>query len=111
MAAFRNSGEGFMFVDNEGYEIELNQDNYWVWLNREQPLMDMAQVSDDRDGLSWSWFRLDQGDETFNQMDMMARKVGSVILRETVTEDVQTVFDQRHSFDDIDDHFEELLDE
>ena len=108
MAQFRDSENGYKFVDEEGYEIEMNQDNYWVWLNREQPLLDMAQLQDERDGLSWPWFRLDVGDETFNQLDMMARKVGTVVLRETVTEDVQTVFDKRHAFDNIDDAWDEL---
>ena len=108
MATFRDSENGYKFVDNDGYEIEMNQDNFWVWLNREQPLMDMAQLEDDRDGDSWAWFRMDVGEETFEQLNHMAFMVGSYILRETVTEDVQQVFDRRHSFDDIDECWEEL---
>ena len=107
MATFRNSETGFMFIDNDDYEIELNQDNYFVWLSRNEPLKDMAQLTDPRDDLSWAWFRFDVGDETFNQLDMIARQVGSVVLRETVTEDVQTVFDALHTF--TDDDFDHLL--
>lgn len=108
MAKFENSENGFKFVDNDDYEIPLHQNNFFVWLNREQPLMDMAQLEDDRDGLSWSWFRMDVGLDTFNQLDMMARQVGSVILRETVTEDIQTVFNARHSFENLDEAWDEL---
>lgn len=100
MATFNNSENGYRFIDNDGYEIELTEDNYFVWLSRDEPLKDMAQVDDDRDGLSWSWFRYDVGDEMFNTLDTMARKVGTVVLKSTVTEDISQVFDQRHRFTD-----------
>lgn len=111
MATFSNSENGFNFVDDDGYEIPLNQDNFFMWLSREQPLKDMAQVTDDRDDLSWSWFRYDVGEETFERLNHMAFQVGSFILRDTVTEDVQMVFDARHNFENVEDHLDELSDE
>lgn len=108
---FYNSETGYNFDSGDGLDLELDQNNYWLWLSRAEPYMDMAQVTDPRDDESWTWFRCDVGDETFNSLDMMARKIGSVVLRETPTEDVQDVFHARHSFEDIEEHLEELNDE
>lgn len=107
MGKFINHEQGFAFEDSEGYQIPLNQDNYWVWLHREEPLKDMAQVEDDRDGLSWYFFRYDHA-ESFDQLDMMARKVGVVVLRSFPMETIETVFENQHQL--TDDDFNALLD-
>lgn len=106
MARFINHEEGFGF-DADDYLIPLNQDNYWVWLHRDEPHYDMAQVEDDRDGLSWYWHRWDVGDETFNQLDMMARKVGCVVLRSEANDQIKQIFDNKHQVND--DELDQLL--
>lgn len=98
MARFIDHNEGYAFEDNEGYQIPLNDQNYWVWLHREEPLKDMAQVEDDRDGLSWYFFRFDHA-ESFDSLDMMARKVGRVILGSHPVEGVELVFNNQHRID------------
>lgn len=100
MARFHDTEFGYGFDSEDGLDMELHQDNYWVWLSRSEPRMDMAQVTDPRDNESWFWFREQVGDETFNDLDMMARKVGSVVLRATPTEDVQDVWHSRYACPD-----------
>ena len=106
MGKFIDHNEGYAFQDNEGYIVPLNDQNYWVWLHREEPLKDMAQVEDDRDGLSWYFFRYDHL-EVFDQLDMMARKVGRVILSSHPVEGVEKVFESQHRL--TDDDFDKLL--
>ena len=99
-ARFYQEGDSYFFESNDGLDMELDTDNYWVWLNRSIPLMDMAQVTDPRDDESWTWFRYDMENDDFNDLDMIARKVGSVILRQNPTEDVELVFHNRHQIRD-----------
>lgn len=114
MATFNNSETGgFRFIDNDDFEIELNQDNFWVWLHRDEPHYDMAQVEDPRDQLSWYWHRWDVDADTFNQLDMMARQVGRVVLGSTANDDIIQIFDNKHQVTDenIDNFFEESTDD
>lgn len=97
MARFHESEFGYAFESGDGLDLELDQHNLWVWMNRSEPFMDMAQVNDPRDGESWFWFRDYLGDESFDDIYSIARKVGSVVVRATPTEDVQDVWHQRHA--------------
>lgn len=100
MGSFHSTEFGYGFESGDGVDVELNQHNFWVWINRSEPFMDMVQVTDPRDDRPWTWFREKVGDETFDEIETMARTVGSIILRATPTEEMQDVWHSRYAAPD-----------
>lgn len=97
MARFYEQDPGYWFDSGDGLDMLLHQDNFWVWENRTEPALDMAQVTDPRDSLSWYWFREQLGEDEFEKLSDMAFKIGSFVLRDTPTEDVQDVWHGKNS--------------
>jgi len=108
---------GKIFSDNEKYMfdsgetppfiVELNENNLWGNMHREQPWLDRVAVEDPRDNLAWSWFRADEDPDTFDRMMGVVLEVGSVLIRATAVTDLSNLFDNKHQIQDTE--IDELL--
>jgi hypothetical protein len=102
---FDREGEYIFEVDE--IEIPLHENNFLANIHRQASYMDRLGVEDPRDNLFFVWYRSDQDPEVFNQMLRVAMEVGSVLLRDTPTTEVEAQFDRLHQLSD--DEFTQFL--
>lgn len=98
MATFKEQ-DGWYYLETEGQEILLGEDNFIVHLHRDMELLDKASVQDPEDEMWWSWYRYDHDEDVFNSIANIAQLVGTVVLRGKPFEHVREEFFDQHNFD------------
>ncbi len=84
------------------YEARLNEDNLMGNFHRKAPLYDCIAIHDATDGAWWTWWRYDQPEEVFEQLEFVTNAVGTFVVRDTVMADMEERFDNRHQFTETD---------
>ncbi len=62
----------FIYIDAEGYSQQLNEQNSMLFINMAANEMDAIAIIDERDGMTWWWFR-----GVHDYFEEMVQKIGS----------------------------------
>jgi hypothetical protein len=103
--------------ENGDYDVALGEENFFAHLHETvddemncQPtadyLMDRVGVLDTRDQEWWTYWRYDHEDD-FPTLEYIARKLGTVLIRQTALPSTIEIFQNQHQFSDTD--FDSLL--
>jgi hypothetical protein len=98
---------GFWCQPDKGEPFDLHQNNTMLNLHRAEAYKDRFAIIE---GEIWNqWWRSDETEETFDQMENIGLVIGTVLLRETATVALNALFDTSHQLTDSD--VNHLLDE
>ena len=101
MARVHETDDGF-FYEVDDIDIPLNEETYSAFQHRQagSRLLDWIGVLDPRDEEHYSHFRYDQPEQEFNQMMLLAQRIGTVVVRDTPFDYIQEMFDKRYGLSD-----------
>ena len=96
-----NNGEVDMRLNNDNFLANLHEVmSFEGWIaETEDHIYDRVAVEDPEDKEWWILWRAEHGDETFAKLEFMARRCGSLLIRQTVLEQVKTQFDAKFGGD------------
>lgn len=89
------AGVEYWFIPDGGEEYQLDQDNCFANFHRDEKYKDRFCVLDEVDGGWFQWWRHSESEESFSEMEDIALAVGSVLMRNTATVEVNSLFEQR----------------
>lgn len=114
MARLYEQGDKYYFDIGEQV-IELGENNMIAYEHRtvEYEMMDMVGVQDPTDEDYWTWYRYGAertmgGEENFQHFLDVAERIGTYLLRDTPLVDHEARFYERFSFDNVEEHLDEL---
>lgn len=102
MGRLFNQGADVYFEPEEGFSIQLTENNLMAHVHRLEPLKDRVGIEDPRDRMWWHWVRYEQDPEVFDEMLSTAKLIGSVLMRDTPTQETELLFNNRVRFTDDD---------
>lgn len=119
MARFFEQGEPaeYYFEEDETV-VKLDNNNFFANIHEVMNMdmtvsatpdhvYDRVAVQDPEDEEWWVYWKYDMGAEEFAKLEFIARRCGSMLVRQEVLPSVQSLFEAAHSFDD--DDFNHLL--
>lgn len=113
-------GEKQYWFETDGLDMQLNEDNLFGNLHEEMGedfiirktpdhIYDRIGVLDPRDEMQWQWWRVDLGDEAFEQIEYVCRRIGSFLVRQTALDVLKDQFDATPAHQLQDNELDQLL--
>lgn len=102
MANLYDKEDGTFWAKFNADEFLLDENNCYLNLFRADHQQDRFAIEDPADGKWAVWWRFDQDPTLFGQMEDIALRVGSVLVRETMLADIAMQFNLAHTFTDVD---------
>lgn len=99
MAARIHEGDGGVyFYEVDDIDIPLTEDSFQAFEHRwaDKHLIDWIGVLDPRDNEHFSHWRYDQPPEVFDEMMALCKRIGTVVIRNSPYDYIQSMFDARY---------------
>ena len=85
---------------SEGVKQQLNQENYFIWINETSDELDCLQVMDVTDGGVWTFFRDDLGSDEYDKLVESTAHAATFIHTVYPPRMVQNLFEEKE-FEDL----------